>query len=196
MPAALAELRRATTVELTIGVGPQRSGKGKFANLNDQLAAHELATFDWLLILDDDVTLPRGFLDVLVHEASTNDLRLAQPAHRLHSHAAWPVTRRHGAATRRTTFVEIGPVTLFHRDTFATLLPFPDQLQMGWGLDCHWAAVAGAHGWALGVVDAVPIGHTVAPAGAGYSREAALQEARAFLATRPYVRRDEVRTLA
>lgn len=196
MPAALTELRRGATVELTVGVQPPEPGKGKFANLNEQLAAHDLSAFDWLLVLDDDVTLPRHFLDVLVHEAAAHDLRLAQPAHRLHSHAAWPVTRRQGARTRRTTFVEIGPVTLFHHDTFATLLPFPAELQMGWGLDCHWAAVARAHGWALGVVDAVPIGHTVAPAGAGYSREAALQEARAFLATRPYVRREEVRTVA
>ena len=41
---------------------------------------------------------------------------------------------------RETAFVEIGPVTAFHRDTFATLLPFPD-VGMGWGLDVHWAAV-------------------------------------------------------
>jgi hypothetical protein len=91
--------------------------------------------------------------------------------------------------------VEIGPVTLFHRDTFQALLPFPAELQMGWGLDAHWAAIARRNGWNIGIVDAVPIAHTVAPAGAGYSRDAAMAEARAFLAHRPYVRRDEVRTL-
>jgi hypothetical protein len=91
--------------------------------------------------------------------------------------------------------VEIGPVTLFHRDTFQSLLPCPAELQMGWGLDAHWAAIARRNGWNIGIVDAVPIAHTVAPAGAGYSRDAAMAEARAFLAHRPYVRRDEVRTL-
>jgi GT2 family glycosyltransferase len=195
MPAALHELRRTRNHELTVGVGPLVPGRGKFANLDAQLVAHPPDGYDWLLVLDDDVRLPAGFLDVLIDQATRHDLKLAQPAHRLHSHAAWPVTRRHGAGTRRTTFVEIGPVTLFHRDTFDTLLPFPATLQMGWGLDAHWAAVARDQGWAIGVVDAVPIGHTIAPAGAGYSREAALTEARAFLATRPYVPRDEVRTL-
>ncbi len=195
MPQALAELRRSGH-RLTVAVGPGTPGAGKFANLNAQLADHDLQAFDWLLVLDDDVTLPRGFLDVLIDQAGRHDLRLAQPAHRLHSHAAWPVTRRHGAGTRRTTFVEIGPVTLFHRDTFAALLPFPAELQMGWGLDAHWAAVARREGWALGVVDAVPVGHTVAPAATGYSRDAALAEARAFLAHRPYVTRDEVRTVS
>ncbi|MCW3015040.1 MAG: glycosyltransferase [Solirubrobacterales bacterium] len=194
MPAALDELHRSAH-ELTIATGPGDPGLGKFANLNAQLAGHDLQRADWLLVLDDDVTLPRGFLDVLVDQASAAGLKLAQPAHRHHSHASWPVTRRHGAGVRRTTFVEIGPVTLFHRDTFASLLPFPAQLQMGWGLDAHWAALARGNGWPIGVVDAVPIGHTVAPAGAGYSREAALAEARAFLAHRPYLRRDEVRTL-
>ncbi|MCW3038856.1 MAG: hypothetical protein JWM31_761, partial [Solirubrobacterales bacterium] len=195
MPQALEELRRSESAELTIAAGPGRPGAGKFENLNEQLAPQDLDGFDWLLILDDDVRLPPAFLDVLLDQATRHELKLAQPAHRLHSHAAWPVTRRDGAGTRRTTFVEIGPVTLFHRDTFAALLPFPAQLRMGWGLDAHWAALAREHGWALGVVDAVPIGHTVAPAGAGYSREQALAEARAFLAGRPYVTRDEVRAL-
>jgi hypothetical protein len=70
---------------------------------------------------------------------------------------------------------------------------------MGWGLDVHWAAVAAAHGWPIGIVDATPIGHTQRPAGSGYARDAAEAQARAFLRgppARPYVRRDEVRTLA
>ena len=194
MPSAMRELERSAH-DLTIAVGPLVDSRGKFANLNAQLTGHDLGAQDWVLVLDDDVQLPRGFLDVLVDQSVRHDLKLAQPAHRLHSHAAWPVTRRQGAGTRRTTFVEIGPVTLFHRDVFATLLPFPAQLQMGWGLDAHWAAVARERGWRVGIVDAVPVGHTVAPAGTAYSREAALAEARAFLAGRPYLRRDEVRAL-
>ncbi|HEX6621591.1 MAG TPA: hypothetical protein VF024_18160, partial [Solirubrobacteraceae bacterium] len=137
------------------------------------------------------------FLDSFLCAAERTGLKLAQPAHRLHSHAAWPVTRRHpGATARETTFVEIGPVTAFHRDSFDVLLPFPEGLPMGWGLDVHWAAVAAEHGWPIGIVDATPIGHTQRPAGSGYARDAAQEQARAFLAGRPYVRRDEVRTLA
>ena len=171
--------------------------RGKFENLNALLADHPADERDWLLVIDDDVALPRGFLDAFLCAAERADLKLAQPAHRLHSHAAWPVTRRRsGSIVRETTFVEIGPVTAFHRDVFATLLPFPADLRMGWGLDVHWAALAREHGWPIGIVDATPIGHTQQPAGAGYAREDAEQEARDFLAGRAYVRREEVRTVA
>jgi len=164
---------------------------GKFANLDGLLAEHPAAGHDWLLVVDDDVVLPRGFLDAFLLLAEEAGLLLAQPAHRLLSHAAWPVTRRRAASlVRHTAFVEIGPVTAFRAEAFEALLPFPD-LAMGWGLDGHWSAVAREHGWPLGVVDATPIAHTLAPAAAAYSREAAITEARAFLRDRPYVTRDE-----
>ena len=195
MDAARAELVRSRHA-VDVVTGPQGE-RGKFENLNALLAAHPPAAYDWLLVIDDDVALPRGFLDSFLCAAERTGLKLAQPAHRLHSHAAWPVTRRHpGATARETTFVEIGPVTAFHRDSFDVLLPFPEGLPMGWGLDVHWAAVAAEHGWPIGIVDATPIGHTQRPAGSGYARDAAQAQARAFLADRPYVRRDEVRTLA
>ncbi len=194
MAAARAELERSRH-DVTVDVRPAGDA-GKFENLNAILADHTLDEFDWLLVVDDDVDLPGGFLDVLVHCAERGQLKLAQPAHRLHSHAAWAVLRRTTAAWRETTFVEIGPVTLFHRDTFGVLLPFPAQLRMGWGLDAHWGAVARDHGWPIGVVDAAPVGHTLRPAASDYPRADAIAEARAFLADRPYVRRHEVRTLS
>jgi GT2 family glycosyltransferase len=193
MDAARAELERSRHA-VEVHTAPP-GARGKFENLNALLAAHPPDGFDWLLVVDDDVALPAGFLDRFLHVAEAAGLRLAQPAHRLHSHAAWAITRRRpGVAARRTTFVEIGPITAFHRDTFQTLLPFP-ALRMGWGLDAHWAAVARDHGWPIGIVDATPVGHTGAPVGRSYGRDAAVAEARAFLAGRPYLRRDEVRTL-
>jgi hypothetical protein len=174
-------------------------GMGRFENLNRLLAAHPPAEHasDWLLTIDDDVTLPRGFLDRLLFLCERLALDLAQPAHRLRSHAAWEVTRRRpGVVARETRFVEIGPVTLFARSTFATLLPFP-PLRMGWGLDLHWASVARARGWRMGVIDALAIGHAAAPAASAYSRTEAEAEARAFLADHPYLRAREAQaTLA
>jgi GT2 family glycosyltransferase len=169
---------------------------GKFENLNLLLAEHSAAGHDWLLVVDDDVELPRGFLDRFLFLCERFSLTLAQPAHRLNSHAAWPVTRRHaGSAVRETRFVEIGPVTAFASRAFPVLLPFP-ELRMGWGLDVHWAALAREHGWRCGVVDALAIGHRVAPAAAGYARADAVAEAREFLAERPYLSaREADRTL-
>jgi len=162
-------------------------GLGKFENLNRLLATHPPAGHDWLVVVDDDVELPGGFLDRFLFLCVRFSLQLAQPAHRLNSHAAWPQTRRRaGSVVRETSFVEIGPVTGFAAATFSTLLPFP-ELRMGWGLDSHWAAVAREQGWRCGVIDAVSIRHRVAPAAAAYPREAALAEARSFLAGRPYL---------
>ena len=171
-------------------------GRGKFENLNRLLALHPAEGHDWLLIVDDDVELPRGFLDRFLFLCERFSLQLAQPAHRLNSHAAWPQTRRRAlSVVRETSFVEIGPVTAFASVTFPTLLPFP-ELHMGWGLDAHWAALAREHGWRCGVLDAVSIRHRAAPAADAYSREAALAEARSFLAARPYLRGKEAhRTL-
>jgi GT2 family glycosyltransferase len=170
--------------------------KGKFENLNLLLDAHPPRESDWLLVVDDDIVLPRGFLDRFLFLAEHFRLDLAQPAHRRASHAAWQVTRRQpGSALHETSFVEIGPLTAFARSTFSTLLPFP-ELRMGWGLDMHWAAIAREQGWRCGVIDAVPIRHRVAPAASSYSREQALAEARAFLRDRPYLSASEAqRTL-
>ena len=181
-------LRSRHGVELHMGP-PGRLGK--FENLNRLLAARVggSSTLDhhWLLLIDDDVTLPRDFLDSFLFLAERFSLDLAQPAHRLNSHAAWPLTRRRPrSVVRETGFVEIGPVTAFANRTFSTLLPFP-ELRMGWGLDAHWAALAREHNWRCGVLDAVSIRHRAAPAAAAYSREAAITEARAFLAERPYL---------
>lgn len=162
-------------------------GLGKFENLDRLLAAHPAEPHDWLLVVDDDVELPGGFLDRFLFLCERYSLALAQPAHRRHSHAAWQVTRRRpGSAVRETRFVEIGPVTAFARETFADLLPFP-RLRMGWGLDLHWAAVARERGWRCGVVDAVAIAHRAAPAAASYPRESAIAEARSFLRDRPHL---------
>jgi hypothetical protein len=170
--------------------------RGKFENLNELLRANPADGHDWLLVVDDDVALPRGFLDTFLFLAERFELRLAQPAHRSRSHAAWAVTRRRAASVvRETAFVEIGPVTAFHRSTFDVLLPFP-ALRIGWGLDAHWSAIAREHGWRIGVIDATPVLHNLRPVAASYGHAVAIAEARAFLGDRPYVKASEAqRTL-
>ena len=182
---------------------------GKFENLNAVLAEpvyqgarppgkrHWSESFDWLVVIDDDVVLPRAFLDRFIAICEALGLDLAQPAQTWRSHAGWRVTRRRGGSiARETGFVEIGPVTAFRREVAAKLLPFP-ALRYGWGLDVHWSALARESGWRLGVVDALPIRHDAAPVASGYSHEAAVAEAREFLRDKPYVpAREAQRTLA
>jgi hypothetical protein len=162
-------------------------GRGKFENLNLLLARNPPDAHDWLLLIDDDVLLPRGFLDEFLFLAERFGLQLAQPAHRAHSHAAWPLTRRRpGVIVRETGYVEIGPVVALHAVTFPKLLPFP-KLRAGWGLDAHWAGVAKAQGWRLGIVDATPVRHQFRRIASFYSREEAVSEGQRFLAHRPYL---------
>jgi GT2 family glycosyltransferase len=176
--------------DVAIHFVPPAPGAGKWANVNAALAAHPLGDADWLLIVDDDVALPRGFLDRFIDVAEACGFQLAQPAHAFASHAAWDVTRRRpGLRAHRTRFVEIGPVTALSATAAAELLPFPD-LAMGWGLDAAWSALAAERGWAIGVVDATPVRH-LRPVAASYPREAAIAEAKAFLDGRRYVTRDE-----
>ena len=195
LPAARAELERSHH-RVQFAAAPV-AGRGKFENLNALLTDHPAAGNDWLLLLDDDVRLPAGFLDVLVFLAERFELALAQPAHRWRSHAAWAVTRRRpGSVGRETRFVEIGPVTLLRADTFDDLLPFP-SLRFGWGLDAHWSAVAARRGWRMGVIDAVAADHGLRRIAASYDRTDALVEARRFLAERPYTPAAEAqRTIA
>jgi hypothetical protein len=160
--------------------------RGKFENLDELLERNPAAGHDWLLVVDDDVLLPPGFLDVFLFLAERFDLALAQPAHRWRSHAAWRITRRRpGVVARETRFVEIGPVCALRADTFDDLLPFP-PLRFGWGLDAHWSAVARTRGWRLGVVDATPVRHGLRQIATSYDRSDAVDEARAFLADHPY----------
>ncbi len=183
---AHAELRRSrhdvTFASTTAG------GRGKFENLNALLAEHPPGGHDWLLVLDDDVELPRHFLDTFVFLAERFGLLLAQPAHRHRSHAAFAVTRRRPCSVvRQTAFVEIGPVTAFDASVFDEFLPFP-PLRIGWGLDAHWSAVAASNGWPIGIVDATPVRHGLRRIAASYDRSVAIEEARAFLTDRPYTK--------
>ena len=167
--------------------------RGKFENLNALLAQHPAQGHDWLLVIDDDVELPAGFLDRFLFLAERFGLRLAQPAHRHRSHAAWAVTRRRAlTVVRETAFVEIGPVIAFQAATFDVLLPFP-PLRFGWGLDAHWSAIARQQSWPIGVIDATPVRHGQRRIASSYAREDAIAEGREFLAARPYVTADEAR---
>jgi hypothetical protein len=175
-------------------------GGGKFQNLNllletapesDSKSRSPQGEPDWTVVMDDDVELPRGFLDAFLFCARRFNFQLVQPALRRTSHAAWQVCRRERwSVARRTQMVEIGPLFAMQRSIAKDLLPFP-SLRMGWGLDLHWGGLAQERGWRLGVVDALPIRHEARETASAYDRPAAIEELRAFLSDgRPHIDRD------
>lgn len=175
-----AELARSRH-DVAVSLVPMQA-KGKFENVDDAIRAAKwpLAEFDWLIITDDDVALPRRFTDRYIAAASLANLTVSQPAHRFLSHASYQITRRRfGAAVRRTGFVEAGPLTVLRRDAFAELVPFPPS-RWAFGIDVLWGDIARRHGWTIGMVDALPIRH-LRPIGGGYDVDAAIAEGRELL---------------
>jgi GT2 family glycosyltransferase len=171
-------------VERAFGSIDELGGGGKFENLNALIGDRRA---DWIAVVDDDVALPHRFLDRMIALCEAFGLELAQPAQSLASHAAWRVARRRPfSILRQTRFVEIGPVTLFSGEAASDLLPFP-SLRYGWGLDLAWAARALERGWRLGIADALPVRHEASTVGSAYPADAAIAEAREFLAARPYL---------
>ena len=97
--AAVAEVKRTRhDLRLALGSTAILTG-GKFQNLNVLLA--DFAPPDWLVVADDDIALPDGFLDCLIALCEALALDLAQPAQTLASHAAWRFARRRPLSVAR-----------------------------------------------------------------------------------------------
>ncbi len=153
---------------VTAGVGPG----ARFALLN-RLVCSLVQRPTALVLLDDDVRFVVGDLNSLVAVGERAGLALWQPAHSATSHASFGfVRRRWGCVLRRTSFVEQGPVVVLSPAAQAVLLPLPEDLGMGWGVEARWEAGLRAAGLSLGIVDAVALRHLV-PGGSGYDRDAA-----------------------
>ena len=147
--------------------------------------------FDWLLLVDDDVRLPRGFLDAFLLCAERFGLRLAQPAHAFASHAAWDVTRRRPGLLARSGrgSSRSGPSPRSTATRSTRCCRSPTSRWAGASTRTG-ARVAAERGWPIGIVDATPVRH-LRPVAGDYPRDAAIAEAEAFLDGRAYVTREQ-----
>ncbi len=166
--------------QVTTRAAVMHDGRGKFYNINAALQTLDLGEYDWLVVVDDDVAVPKHFLDRFLHLAEMAELKICMPAHRFHSYQSYAITqRRWNSLVRITNFVEAGPITAFRRDVFEYVLPFPG-LRWAWGTDVAWTEYAKRHRFKIGIVDATPIGH-LRPVAATYKSEDAREEGEAFL---------------
>ena len=161
----------------TVGRGPGT----RFALLNRLIEmVPEGLRSDGLIISDDDYSFRVGGLRQLLAVGPASGLDLWQPAHGRTSFANFPfVRRRPGVVIRRTTFVEQGPVLVLSARAQQVLLPFREDIGMGWGVEIAWSELAAQHGLRLGIVDALVIRH-LPPVG-GYDRDAAAGQLRLLL---------------
>jgi hypothetical protein len=154
--------------DVTVGSGRG----GKFGLLNETLARSGID--DTLVLIDDDAWLSRGSFAELVTIAAEAGFDVAQPAHDRDSKSTYEFNRqRRTAVARETTFVEIGPIIVMRGRAPSVLLPFPDDIGMGWGLELLWRRER-ARGLRMGVVDAVTVHHPDPP-NATYADSAAVE---------------------
>lgn len=147
----------------TVGSGP-----GPRLGLLNRLYARLPASITGqILVCDDDVVFTRGGLGELLSLAETCGFGLAQPAHAPGSYINHAITRaRPLTLARVTTYVETGPMLVIAPDWRSRILPFPEDLGMGWGISLLWTDLQ-QDGCRLGIVDAVSLRH-LAPAARDY----------------------------
>lgn len=168
----------------------------KWQIVNDVITVQDLDQFDYLMISDDDVLLGSNFVDCFIAEQQSLDFALAQPALTWRSFTDHEIVRRRlFTRARQTNFVEVGPVVSFRQDFMKVVFPFSLESPMGWGYDLTWPMIARDLGLTVGIIDGVPIDHSLRARGRLYDRRKQIVIMEAFLSNRPYVPQAEFRTL-
>jgi hypothetical protein len=164
----------------------------KFMILNQLIAETNIDTFEFVIVCDDDINFPDCFLDRYLELVVRYDFSLAQPA-RTHDsfidHSF--VEQLDGLVARWTRFVEIGPLFSVHRRAFPLIFPFDEASPMGWGYDFVWPQIIGNAGLKMGIVDAVPIAHSLRKPVLYYQHAEASRQMKEFLARRTSLSPDE-----
>lgn len=160
----------------------------KFELINRLLSHVNLNDYSFVLVCDDDITVPDGFIDLFLEQQTRYNFALAQPARTHNSyldHAIVEVVD--DLAARQTRFVEIGPIFSIRHDAFSVLLPFDEQAPMGWGLDFVWPVILESAGLKMGIIDAVLADHSLRKPFTQYDGDKALNEMQLFLKDRPHL---------
>jgi hypothetical protein len=158
----------------------------KFTIINRLLK--DVENFDFLIIADDDVDLPRGFVVNFLALVERYQFALSQPARTSDSYIDhFITTSMPGIDARLTRFVEIGPIFCIHRTAFGVLLPFDLSSPMGWGYDFIWPIVIERNRLRMGIIDATPIGHKLRKPLTNYDKTTVKDQMAAILEKYPHL---------
>jgi hypothetical protein len=160
----------------------------KFTLINRLINQADVAEHDYIMVCDDDVTLPADFTDRFIGWQQRCDFALAQPARTWNSFVDHSFVRRSlWCKARETRFVEIGPVFCMSRAMAELIVPFDETSAMGWGYDLVWPVIAKQHGLKLGIVDDAAIEHSIRARGALYQTGGEIESMAAMLAKREHL---------
>jgi hypothetical protein len=134
----------------------------KFEVLNELLSGEDLDAYDFIVVMDDDVLLPPAFLDTFLAVQTYAGFVLVQPAKTSTSNIGLPIVeQQRGTLARRTLLVQPGPVVSIQRSAHELLMPFYMSSPAGYGYENVWAYEIDRRGHKLGIVDAVPVEHSL-----------------------------------
>jgi hypothetical protein len=155
--------------DLTVGRGPG----SKLELVNRLLSEREVPDDAFVVVADDDVVFSRGDLPLCIAEGIAHRFDLFQPSHSWASHFTYRLLVHHPQSlARRTSFVESGPLYVIAPGARRKVLPLPERLGMGWGIEVLWSTL----GLRQGVVDTCRIVHLDPMVGTTYDQAAAQQQ--------------------
>ncbi|MCD4750229.1 MAG: hypothetical protein K8R59_12735, partial [Thermoanaerobaculales bacterium] len=159
-----------TEMVADVTVGRYDDPTPKFVILNEVLAQQDLDHYDYVMVCDDDVVLPERFVDEFFALQSRLGFVIAQPARTSTSYIDIPLVEQYpGLLARETLFVEQGPVISFDRRAiFDQVFPFDLTSHMGWGLENVWSLAVSERELAMGIIDNVPVDHSIRKPVANY----------------------------
>ncbi|MBN2298377.1 MAG: hypothetical protein JXM72_07275, partial [Deltaproteobacteria bacterium] len=176
--------------EVTVDTLHERTPK--FQIMNAMLKREDLNRFEYVIMTDDDVVLPSGFLDEFIGWQNRLNFAIAQPARTHNSYIDHCIVEQHnGLGARQTLFVEIGPVVSFHRSVFKLVFPFDLASSMGWGYENIWSYRLAEHKAKMGIIDGIPIDHSIRKPVANYTWEQADRQRSELLMKHPHLSLDE-----
>jgi hypothetical protein len=139
----------------TIGSGPGT----RFANINRLYHAKPIKEGSWVVLADDDTFFIKGSLAETIDIMKRAAFSLAQPSH---SVFGWWTSifnvSRPLLIARDTNYVEQGPLLIADWMFSKEILPFPDDNDMGWGIEAEWYQ-AKVGRFRSGVIDACRVVH-------------------------------------
>ncbi len=141
----------------------------KFELVNLVAAGFDLEQFDFLVVVDDDISMAPGWLDDYLGYQIATGLSLAQPARTPESDISHAITVQvNHSEARQSKFVEVGPVFSLDRRAMKLLTPFDEAWPMGWGLDVEWSHLMAEASLPMGIIDATPVVHNFRKSAAHY----------------------------
>ncbi len=156
--------------------------------INKALRSKNIHDYDYVAICDDDILLPLNFLDKYLMTVEYLNFSISQPARTRNSYRSHDIVYEcKKCIGRETRFVEIGPMVFFRKDIFNAVFPFDTFPSMGWGHDYVWPVKIMQLSKKMGIIDILPIDHSLRKPSITYSATKAHQEMKEYLSKNDHI---------